>query len=172
MRAPIFVRPLTAEEQQTLQAGLRSSDAFVLRRCQIILASAQGKPASEIASTLGCSHETVRLVIHQFNAQGLAVLQAGSRRPHRTQAAFDAAGVERLKEILHRSPREFGKPTSLWTLELAAEVCFEQGVTPRRVSGETIRATLARQGIRWGRAKRWITSPDPAYRRKKTRVTG
>ncbi|RMG48509.1 MAG: helix-turn-helix domain-containing protein, partial [Acidobacteria bacterium] len=78
-----------------------------------------------------------------------------------------AAGVERLKDIRHRRPREFGNPTGLWTLELAAEMCFEQGVTPRRVSGETIRATLARQGIRWGRAKRWITSPDPAYRRKK-----
>ncbi|RMD62298.1 helix-turn-helix domain-containing protein, partial [Candidatus Parcubacteria bacterium] len=98
MGAPIFVRPLTAEEQQTLQAGLRSSDAFVLRRCPIILASAQGKPAKEIAGMLGWSHETVRLVIHRFNAQGLAVRQAGSCRPHRTLAAFDAAGVERLKD--------------------------------------------------------------------------
>ena len=74
-----------------------------------------------------------------------------------------------MKELLHRSPREFGRDSSLWTLEMAAQVAFEEGlVQPRRVSGETIRATLSRLlAVRWQRAKRWITSPDPLYERKK-----
>jgi len=38
MKEPIFIRPLTADEQQFIQAGLRSSSALVLRRCQILLA--------------------------------------------------------------------------------------------------------------------------------------
>ena len=84
--------------------------------------------------------------------------------PH---AAFGEGDSEALTELLHRSPREFGKQTSLWTLEDAAEVSFEEGLTDRRVSGETIRATLARLGVRWERAKRWIGSPDPEYERKK-----
>jgi hypothetical protein len=52
---------------------------------------------------------------------------------------------------------------------MAALVSFEQGLVERRVSGETIRVTLARLllGVRWQRAKRWITSPDPLYERKK-----
>jgi len=74
--------------------------------------------------------------------------------------------------MLHRSPREFGKPTSLWTLALAAEVSFEEGITEERVSAETVRATLERMGVRWLRAKRWIASPDPEYARKKDAVTG
>ena len=75
--------------------------------------------------------------------------------------------------MLHRSPREFGYDnTSLWTLGMAAEVAFEEGLTQRRVSGETIRATLSRLlGVRWMRAKRWITSPDPLYERKKGAAT-
>jgi hypothetical protein len=36
------------------------------------------------------------------------------------------------------------------------------------VSGETIRTTLLRLGVKWQRAKRWITSPDPLYALKKT----
>jgi hypothetical protein len=68
-----------------------------------------------------------------------------------------------LRTLLHQSSRTFNQPTSLWTLELAAQVSFQQGLTPERVSGETIRATLARMGVRWQRAKEWITSPDPAY---------
>lgn len=167
----MFVRRLSDEERRVLEAGLRSADAFVLRRCQMLLASARGEHTPQIARSLGCSAEAVRQVIKAFNARGLAVLQPGSKRPHRLPPIFDAERAERLRDLLHRSPRTFDKPTGLWTLELAAEVSFEQGLTPARVSGETIRATLQRLGIGWRRAKRWITSPDPAYARKKVPAT-
>ena len=36
---PIDISPLTEDEHQTLQEGLRSSNACVLRRCPILLAS-------------------------------------------------------------------------------------------------------------------------------------
>jgi transposase len=167
MKPPIFVRTLSKDERKALQAGLRSSDAFVLRRCQILLASARGESPPQIARSLGCASQTVRNAIHAFNERDLDALKAGSSRPKRTRAAFDAQGVEALKELLRRPPREFGKPSPLWTLEHAAEVSFEEGITEERVSGETIRSTLKRLGVRWERAKRWISSPDPEYERKK-----
>lgn len=172
MKRPIFVRPLTDAERQQLEAGLRSSNAFVLRRCQILLASARGEIAPQIAHHIGCDAQTVRNAIKAFNQRGLAALCQGSSRPHTIHAAFPGEKAEELRALLHQSPRAFGKPTSLWTLELAAEVSFEEGLTPARVSGETIRATLARMGVRWQRAKEWITSPDPHYARKRGRVTG
>ena len=52
-------------------------------------------------------------------------------------------------------------------MEMAAEVSFEESLTKERVSGETVRATLARMGVRWQRAKHWITSPDLLYAREK-----
>ena len=171
MRPPIFVRELTATERAQVEAGLRSPEAFTLRRCQIVLASARGERAPAIAHQLGCDDQTVREAIHAFNATGLAALRPGSRRPKTIRAAFDAVGADRLRALLHRSPRTFGKPTSLWTLDLAAAVSFEQGLTGERVSDETIRLTLKRLGIGWKRAKRWITSPDPAYARKKVAAT-
>ncbi len=76
----------------------------------------------------------------------MAALPKGSSRPHTVHAAFDAAGAERLRALLHRSPRDFGHPTSLWTLELAAETAHAEGLTATRVTGETVRATLARAG--------------------------
>lgn len=172
MRKPLFVRSIHESEREPLEAGLRSSNAFVLRRCQIVLASGRGQHAPAIAELVGCDDETVRDVIRAFNERGLGVLQRGSTRPHQTQAAFGATQTDRLREILHQSPRNFGKPTSVWTLELAAEVSFEQGLTASRVSDETIRATLARQQVSWQRAKHWIVSPDPEYERKKTRGIG
>ena len=170
MKKPGYVRPLKDAERPSLAAGLHSSDTFVLRRCQIVLASARGEQVPPIAHHLGCDPQTVRNAITAFNQRGLAALRRGSSRPHRFRVAFDRARGEQLRALLHQSPRTFGKPTSVWTLPLAAEVAWEQGLTPERVSGETIRVTLQRLGLRWKRAKRWITSPDPDYARKKGRA--
>jgi transposase len=167
MKPPIFVGTLSEEERKALEAGLRSSDAFVLRRCQILLASVRGERPPRIAENLGCGSQTVRNAIHAFNRQGLDALRAGSSRPREVHAAFDESGVQALREILHQDPRKYDKESSLWTLRMAAEVSFEEGITDRELSGETIRTTLERLGVRWERAKRWIESPDPEYARKK-----
>ena len=168
---PIFIRPLTPDELSQIQAGFRSSDAFVLRRCQILLASARGERAPLIARQLGCDDQTVRNVIKGFNASGLAVLHEGSSRPHRLRTTFTTEGAERLKDLLHRSPRDFGRDRGTWTLELAAQVSFEQGIIDREVSDESVRRALKRLKTNWKRAKHWITSPDPLYQEKKLLAT-
>lgn len=172
MRKPIFVRCLSEDERHQLRASLRSREAFVVRRCQMLLASQRGERAPAIARSLGCDDQTVRDAIRAFNQHGLEALQARSKRPQHTQAAFAPEQAQRLRQLVQQSPRTFGKATSLWTLDLLSEVSFEQGLCPTRVSGETIRATLARLGVRWARAKHWIRSPDPAYARKKSGATG
>jgi hypothetical protein len=155
-------------EQEKIEAGLRSSDAFILRRSQILLASSREQRPSEIVRNLGGATQTVRNAIQAYALEGLACLARESSRPKTVQAEFNQAKCEALRAILHQSPRTFGKPTSLWALELAAEVCFERGLTKKQVSIETIRLALKRLGVGWQRAKHWITSPDPEYRRKKT----
>lgn len=144
----------------------------MLRRCQIVLASADGEPVPAIARRVGRTERGVHAVLDAFEARGLACLQRRSSRPHTIHPAFPEAQAEQLRALLHQSPRTFDRPTSLWTLELAAEVSFEQGLTPTRVTGETVRATLVRLGVKWQRAKAWITSPDPEYARKKAPATG
>jgi hypothetical protein len=171
MQAPLFVRPLAADERAALEAGLQSARGFPVRRCHILLSSAAGQHPTAIARTLRGNDQTVRNTIHAFHRRGLAALQPQSSRPHTTHATFDADGLERLRALLHQSPRVFGQETSVWTLELAAKVSFAQGLTPRRVSDETIRAAMAHMGGRWKRAKHWITSPALAYVRKKTAAT-
>lgn len=169
---PLLIRELTEAEREVLQAGLRSPNGFTLRRCQIVLASARGRTATEIAQTLGCATQTVRNALHAFGEHGRAALAMGSRRPQRVAPVFDAAKGEQLRALLHESPRAVGKARSTWTLALAAEVCVERGLTPARVSTETIRRALQRLGVGWRRAKDWITSPDPQYALKKTSGIG
>ncbi len=166
-----FVRALTAAERQQLQAGLRSADAFTLRRAQILLASASGQSPALIARSLGCTAHSVRNAIHAFAAQGTACLAEKSSRPKTARPILDAALGESLRHLLHHSPRTFGKERSTWTLTLLAQVCHDKGYAPRVLSIETVRLAVKRLGVSWRRAKHWITSPDPAYARKKKRVT-
>ena len=95
MRPPIFVRPLTDAERQAVTAGLRSPDAFVLRRCQILLASARGERAPRIAAHLGCDDQTVLDALHAFKAVGLACRQKKSSRAHHTRLVFAPQQAER-----------------------------------------------------------------------------
>ncbi len=168
----MFVRGLTPGERRELESGLRTRDGFRLRRCQVVLASSRGEHAPAIARAVGCSAQTARAAIAAFNARGLASLVPGSTRPKTAAPAFDAGKGERLKAIMHQSPRAFGKPSGLWTLDLLAAVAHDQGLTAGRMSDETVRQAVRRLGVGWKRAKHWITSPDPQYARKKVGGTG
>jgi transposase len=171
MKAPLFVRELSGSERRDLQAGLRSREAFTLRRAQILLTSAEGQRPARIAARVGCSVGTVRNAIHAFERQGTGCLGEKKRGPKDARPILDEAKADPLKGILHQSPRRFGKARSTWTLDLLADVAFEQQLTPRRLSHEAVRQAVKRLGSGWKRAKQWITSPDPAYARKKKRGT-
>ena len=172
MKPRIFIRDLSKEEQQSQSGGLRSSDAFVLRRSQILLASTRGETVPRIAQALSCDEQTVRHAIHAFNQTGLAALQAGSSRPHHLRTVLQPEiTAEMFKTLLHRPPRDFGFETSLWTRNLLVEQCVRLGWMSRGASIETMRQTLKRVGINGKRAKHWITSPDPLYQEKKRLAT-
>lgn len=84
----------------------------------------------------------------------------------------DMSPRDRLRELVHQSPRAFSKPRSTWTLQLLAEVCFETGIVNRPISASTVGRELRRMGVRWKQSRLWQTSPDPQYALKKARGTG
>src|SRR5262245_65498495 len=104
MHPPLFIRALTPAEREQLQAGLRSADAFTLRRCQILLASAAGQRPRLIAANLGCSAGTVRNAITAFHAEGLRCLAEKSSRPKTAQPLLDPGRHDELHLLPHQSP--------------------------------------------------------------------
>src|SRR2546428_6500869 len=129
LKPPIFIRPLTDEERMQLEADRRTADAFRVRRAHIVLASARRRSPKPMAQLVGCTVQTVRNVIHAFHTQGVEGWAKQSKPPKTVQPMLDAAHWERLQHILPQSPRTYGKPTGVWTLALAAEVCSAHGVT-------------------------------------------
>lgn len=155
-----------------MERGRKSADAFTVRRSQILLASAGGIGPAAVGRVVGCTAQAVRNAVRAFEANGLGCLVAKSHARKDPGRVWDRGRDDDLKALLHQSPRTLGKPTSLWTLALVAEVCHQKGWTPRVLSAEAIRQALKRLGVGWKRAKHWITSPDPDYAKKKGPGTG
>lgn len=169
MRA-IYARTPELEERQVLEAGLKSSVGFTVRRSQIILMSSdESLTAKAISGRVGQSDQQVRNVIHAFNAKGVECLTPKSRARQDDQRAYNDQARERLREIIRHSPRQYGYESSLWTQEMLAEISYEKGLTESLVHKDTVSQTLKEMGIQWRRAKHWINSPDEHYERKKKR---
>src|SRR2546423_4917481 len=110
MKPPLFVRPLAEAERAALRRGLRSPDAFTLRRCQILLASDRGQRPAQIAAALGYGTQTVRDALRAFAAEGLGCLRAKPKTPKTIHAAWPRGRDHDLRALLQQSPRTFGKP--------------------------------------------------------------
>jgi transposase len=156
-------QPSPAERDQLEQLA-RSADAVTFRHARLVLLSVAGEKVPQIQAALGLSDRTVRDTIRRFNEYGPAALvrRKAPGKPRRCDEATRAA----LLDLLHRPPSDFGIESALWTAPDLARVAVEQGLV-EAISSDTVRAEIRRAGKRWKRAKRWTTSPDPDYTRKK-----
>jgi transposase len=169
----LYAHQPTEEEREQLEAGLKSNIALTVRRCQMILMSADEQlKVDVIGQRVGRSGQTVRDVINAFDKTGIGCIYPQPVGRQDDQRAFDDAAREQLRAIIICSPREFGYETSLWTLDLLADVSYERGLTDRRVHKDTVSETLNQMGLPWKRAKRTIYSPDPNYEVKKNAGIG
>ena len=159
---------LPAKSVSNSKPGCAVRTLFTFKRCQILLASGDKQTVKQINERLGFAGQTIRHVIHAFNVRGLAALQERSHVPLTVQPILTADKREQLHTILHHCPRTYGKNRSTWSLKLLAEVACEQGLSEQALSEPTLLDAVRRLGVSWKRAKHWITSPDPAYTRKKT----
>jgi transposase len=134
-------------------------------RAKIILAAAGGRSNTAIATELRVTLPVVGRWRQRFLDRRLDGL-TDNPRSGAPRALLDE---RRLQELVHQSPRLFGKKRSTWTLQLLADTCSETGITDGRVSASTVGKTMRRMGVTWRRAELWMTSPDLHYAQKKAR---
>jgi hypothetical protein len=79
------VPALAEAERETLKASLRSPDAFVLRRAQIVLASAGGERSGQITPCVGLTPQPYEIVRRRVGLPGARVAQQ-AKRPHQSGA--------------------------------------------------------------------------------------
>jgi len=152
----IFVRELSADERAELERAARRRHRVVSsRRAAIVLASAQGLTAPQIAQRYGCSVDHVRHVIHSFNEHGIASLKPAycGGRPR----VFDAAQRDRIVNLALTPPQLAGFPWTCWSLSRLQAALIHLHVVDA-ISKETIRLVLEEAGVRCRRGRTWRRS--------------
>ena len=169
-----YVVTLTPDEREHLVRFVSTGTvaARTLTRAHILLKADDSPRGSSwndvhIAEALSVTVRTIESVRKRFTERGLKGCLATKPRDNPSRPL--RLDGRRLQELVHQSPRNFGKKRSTWTLRLLADACSEVGIADGRVSYETVRRALKRIGVAWRRADLWMTSPDPHYAEKKAR---
>jgi transposase len=169
MAEPVRARRLTDREGRRLQQIVRRGkhESVRVRRAMIIMASASGTPVSAIARLVAADEDTVRDVIHLFNAKGLAALDprwAGGR-----PRLISDDDIDLIVAAATARPEKLGQPLTHWSLrKLAAYLAGAP--QPVRIGRERLRQILHARGISFQRTRTWKESADPDRDAKLDRI--
>ena len=153
---------MTAEQRAEVETAQRQSrNVRQWKRYQAVLLRAGGMPLAVVAQTLGCSRVSVSKWTKAWREAGVAGIREGV--PPGAVRRLDAAGAQRLTEVLTSDPQAAGYAATGWTVPLLQTELAKGGW---RASGRTIRRPLHRLGWVWKRPRFVLGRPDPAYAAK------
>lgn len=135
---------LTPFQHKLLEKSLQQQDLprSYRQRLQIMLLASEGKSQTEICQTLGCCAATVRHWMHIARA-GMAH-QWQECAIGRPKAANDQY-LERLRELVNGSPRDYGYSFRRWTANwLSKHLAKELGIS---VSDRHLKRLLKEMGL-------------------------
>jgi transposase len=134
---------LTSFQRQLLQKRLPEELSQVYRqRIAIMLLADEGKSQTEICQTLGCCAATVRHWMH-IARSGMA--HQWQDCPKGRPKAISDAYREKLRELISRSPREYGYSFRRWTVNwLCKHLADELGI---EVSDRHLKRVLKQMGL-------------------------
>jgi transposase len=167
---PVRVRRLTDQEGRRLQQIVRrgSTSSVRYRHAMMLLASAGGNRVPVIARLVQADEDTVRDVIHRFNAIGLTCLapQWAGGRPR----LLSPDDEDFVIQTAATRPVKLGQPFSRWSLRKLAAYLRKVHGRVIHIGREALRCLLARRGITFQRTKTWKESPDPEREAKLDRI--
>src|SRR6266511_25741 len=170
MAGPVRARRLTEDEgRRLLQIVRRGRQGTIrVRRAMMIMASASGTPVPAIARLVAADEDTVREVIHRFNAIGLACLDprwAGGR-PRRINDADERFIIA----TAGRRPKTVSRPFTHWSLRKLAGYLTRNPDRIVAIGRERLRQILHAHQLSFQHTRTWKQSHDPDFDAKLDRI--
>lgn len=134
---------LTSFQQKLLQKSLQENlpDSY-RQRIEIMLLADQGKSQTKICQTLGCCPATAR---HWMHIARTGMAHQWQDCPIGRPKAINEEYLERLKELVSNSPRDYGYAFRRWTANwLQKHLAREFGI---EVSDRHIKRLLKKMGL-------------------------
>jgi transposase len=179
MAEPVRARRLTDQEGQRLTQIVRrgKGSSIRVRRATMIMASSSGTPVPAIARLVAADEDTVRDVIHAFNARRLDALDprwAGGR-----PRLISDEDVEFIVATAKTRPEAHGLPFTHWSArKLASHLArcdhrcpgHRRGAQRLVIGRERCRQLLREAGVSFQRTRTWKESNDPDKDAKLDRI--
>lgn len=170
MEKPVRGRGLTEQEGRKLQHTVRrgSPSSVRSRRATMLLASAGGSTVPVMARLVQADEDTVRDVIHKFNATGS---QAWTLAGREAVPAFSTVTTRTSSSRRPPPARPSWASRSPAGRSVSSSItCDETVPTPVPVGREALRCLLAGRGISFQGTKTWKESPDLDFDTKPARI--
>jgi transposase len=151
------------EDLAALLYHLRNGKVRQRKQAATILARTRGIPNAIVSIILHSSPKTTRRYFNLYKEAGASALFATGTRCPGTQVE-DPAKTRDLLEILHQKPTSFGINRTSWTQRTLIQAYKD--TYKKSISRGTVKRLIKNAGYGWRRARRVLTSPDPAYRDK------
>lgn len=161
----LFLRPINSQEGEAIRQLIRrSKNVTTSRRAEVILASAQGMEAKDIAAMYHFDLQHVRLIIRLFNEGGIEAIKA--KKPTGRPPEFTPEQQSSLVELALVPPRVMGLPFTQWSLVKLREEAIRRKIIDS-ICIESIRLILEKHKVTYQRTKTWKESNDPEFEAKK-----
>ena len=162
-RAKLKRRCLIDEKDKTILEQWRtSSDKRLWERAVVILDSCDST-IEELSAKTDNSVTTIHRWIRVFNERGVEGLRRRKRDRTQSNKKLELK-TRRVLEILHDRPKSFEINRSNWSLATLAKAYDKRH--NESISRSTVARLINAAGYKVRKARRVLTSPDPAYREK------
>jgi transposase len=164
---PVSVKSL---DLQTFKTWQRSHDRQKWEVSVALLGLSSGRSVSELCHKIGRACRTIQKWCLAYEAAGIAglALKRSRRLSEKSQAAIKEK-KERLIKIIHETPKAYSINRASWSLQALSDA-YEK-THGERTSKSSISEYFISAGYKFKKAKKSLTSNDPTYREKLTKIT-
>lgn len=162
MKPIVLQQSLNAEEIKNLEEYKKSTSVTVRNRAICLLMANEHKALLEILTATNAGISTVSGWLNKFKKERLSfVLVKRDRKKNNTELR---ERKNRIVEILHQSPSDFGINRATWILTDIAKVYDRQ--YDHILSRRAVSRAIKEANYTWQRARRVLTSNDPEFKIK------
>jgi transposase len=167
-RETVSVKPV---DLQKLTSWGRSCDRRRWETSVTLLGVASGRGVSELCRRIGRGRRTVQRWCRTYGTTGIDGLPfRRSRKLGEASREAITGKKNRLIKIIHEAPNIYSINRASWSLKALSDA-YEK-TYGERVSRSSISEYVIAEGYKFKKAKKSLTSNDPTYREKLTKITG
>ena len=163
------VKEIPENDRRTFTKWKRSNDKGKWAKAVVFLESTKGVSKIKVIQKIESSRRQIKKWIRAYKQSGIEGLTKKARKVNEIIKENIRLKKDNLIKLIHETPKLHGINRTTWGIKSLAEAYFKTyGI---KIGTTTVSEYIRSQGYAFKYAKRTLTSPDPLYREKLSKIT-